>query len=158
VKAWWDGLSQRDRRILMVGGALLCVLLPYMLIWQPLNDRAERLERTLVNQRADVGWMQEAAAQLRASAGAVSATRTTGQSLLGTIDRTVREGPLAGTVRRVQPEGGNTVRVWLEDAPFDDLVIWLGVLETRHGIRATSLVVDRQAAPGRVNARLTLEG
>ncbi|WP_018954747.1 type II secretion system protein GspM [Thioalkalivibrio sulfidiphilus] len=158
MKAWWEGLTQRDRRILMVGGALLCLLLPYMLIWQPLHDRAERLERTLVAQRADASWMQQAAAQLRATAATGRTATPAGQSLLGLIDRTVREGQLGGTVRRVQPEGANTVRVWLEDAPFDELMIWLGTLETRHGIRATSLVVDRQAAPGRVNARLTLEG
>jgi general secretion pathway protein M len=158
MKHWWLGLSQRDRRILLLGGLLLIVILPYALIWLPLNDRAERLAEAVQAQRADVAWMQQAARQLGAAPASASADPDTNQSLLSVIDRTVREGALTGTVRRVQPEGASTVRVWLEEAPFDDLMGWLGRLESTHGIRVTSLVVDRQAAPGRVNARLTLEG
>lgn len=159
MKAYWEGLSARDRRILLIGGVILAVLLLYWLIWQPLTERAERLEQSVRAQHADLAWMQAAAERVRGVRVDRVADPVGGaeQTPLGVIDRTAREGPLAGTVRRVQPEGADSVRVWLEDAPFDDLILWLGALESRHGLRVTSLVVDRQPAEGRVNARLSLE-
>jgi general secretion pathway protein M len=159
MKEFWSGLSPRDRRILIIGAVLLAVLLPYWLVWQPLTERAASLERSVAAQHADLAWMQAAAERVRGLQAAAPATPAArgGQSPLAIIDRTAREGPLVGTVRRVQPEGAGAVRVWLEDAPFDDLVLWLGTLETRYGLRVTSLVVDRQPAEGRVHARLSLE-
>lgn len=158
MKSFWANLGPRDRRILTIGGIFLAVLLPWWLVWLPLTERVERMERSVSAQNADLAWMQAAAERVRgAHAGATPADRGD-QSALSVIDRTAREGPLTGTVRRVQPEGTDTVRVWMEDAPFDDLILWLSILETRYGLRVTSLVVDRQPAEGRVNARLSLEG
>jgi general secretion pathway protein M len=159
MNAFWARLGSRDRRILIIGAVCLGVILPYWLVLQSLTEQAERMERSVSALYEDVAWMQAAAERVRGvEGGATGAPAAAGDgSPLSVIDRTAREGPLTGTVRRVQPEGADAVRVWLEDAPFDDLILWLGTLETRYGLRVTSLVVDRQPVEGRVNARLSLE-
>jgi len=48
------------------------------------------------------------------------------------------------------------VRVWLEDAAFDDFVTWLGQLNSKQGIFPESVSLERKS-PGRVDARLTLQ-
>jgi type II secretory pathway component PulM len=47
--------------------------------------------------------------------------------------------------------------VWLEGAPFDVLIKWLGTLSIQHGVDADTVTLERSEAAGRVNARLTLE-
>jgi len=160
MKQWWQSLTTREQQSLAIGAVVLTAIVLYWLIWEPLNVRAESLSRTVAEQRADILWMESAAEHLRDVRGTVPAGSGVNdeQSLLGLIDNTARSGPLAGTVRRVQPEGDQTVRVWLENAPFDDLMYWLSELETHYGLRVTTLVVDRQAAAGRVSARVSLEG
>jgi general secretion pathway protein M len=159
MSAFWASRSPRERRILIAGAVLVLIVLPYWLVWQSLGERAQRMERTVAGLYEDVAWMQAAAQRVGGlRAGTPAATPASGdRSPLSVIDRTAREGPLSGTVRRVQPEGTGTVRVWLEDAPFDDVVLWLGTLERDYGLRVTSLVVDRQPTEGRVSARLSLE-
>ncbi len=61
-------------------------------------------------------------------------------------------------MKRIEPEGQNSVRVWLEQAAFDDVIQWLQNLKRDYGIHTADIVIERQAAAGRVNARLTLEG
>ncbi|MGM0678169.1 type II secretion system protein GspM [Ectothiorhodospira marina] len=159
IQAWWREQSVRDRRILIVGGLFLCVALPYWLIWLPLSDRVAAMERDVVRLQGDLAWMEQAASQIRSARGQTQAAPADmgGQSLLGIIDATAQSGPLAGTLRRVQPEGGHTVRVWMENTPFDDMLLWLDELSRQYGVQVSSLVVDRQAAGGRVNVRLVLE-
>ncbi|MBK1672922.1 general secretion pathway protein GspM [Ectothiorhodospira shaposhnikovii] len=157
---WWQALSSRDRRILILGGLFLALILPYGLIWLPLNDRVEATARTVERLQGDLGWMEAASAQVRAArgqSGPAPAAQGT-QSLLGLVDATARQANLASSLRRVQPEGAGTVRVWMENVAFDDLLRWLDGLGQQYGIQVSGLVVDRQPAAGRVNARLVLEG
>ena len=93
---------------------------------------------------------------MRSSGGTV-AKGLGGRSLLSVADSTARAGGLATALKRVEPEGGNSVRVWLDGAPFDVLVKWLVTLSTQHGVDANSATLERSETAGQVNARLTLE-
>ncbi|MGL5993552.1 MAG: GspM family type II secretion system protein ExeM, partial [Aeromonas sobria] len=43
LQSWWQGISAREQRLVVVGGALLLVGLCYWSIWQPIANRiAER--------------------------------------------------------------------------------------------------------------------
>jgi type II secretory pathway component PulM len=74
------------------------------------------------------------------------------------VDRTLRERGLNRTLKRQQPVP-NGIRVEFESVAFDDLVLWLGTLESDYAmtVQAASLSAATQAGPGRVNASLTLE-
>jgi general secretion pathway protein M len=62
-------------------------------------------------------------------------------------------------LQRVEPEGANGVRVWLEQAPFDDVLRWLDKLSTERGVRVTAFATERRAEqPGRADVRVVLEG
>ncbi|SEP95843.1 general secretion pathway protein M [Ectothiorhodospira magna] len=158
--SWWQACSSRDRRTLIIGGLLLLLILPYGLIWLPLNDRLDNAARTVERLQNDLDWMMAASAQVQAARGQSSdLPRVQGaQSLLGLVDATARQANLASGLRRVQPEGAGTVRVWMEHVAFDDLLRWLDGLVQEYGIQVTGLVVDRQSEAGRVNVRLVLEG
>ena len=83
----------------------------------------------------------------------------TGQSLVVIVDSTLAQRSLSGALQRSQPTGQNGIRVEFQNASFDDLVLWLGDLSGRYGLRVQSgnFSVSTQSNPGRVNASLTIE-
>ena len=60
------------------------------------------------------------------------------------------------TIRRLEPEGPR-VRVVLEDAPFDAVILWLDAVQRDQGLRVSEIEITRRPAPGVVNAVLALE-
>lgn len=158
MKQYWSNLQPRERLVLITGGVALLLLMLYALVIDPYQTRAARLEQLVADQRSDLEWMREAGAQVRAlRTGAPQQAGAGGQSLLSLADSTARSQGLGGAVKRVQPEGQRSVRVWLEQANFDDVLRWLQTLSTRYGVGITALVADPSDEPGRADVRLVLE-
>ncbi len=160
LRAWFMGLEQRERRILIVGAVLASVLLAYMAVWQPLDGNLVRLRDSVAQQRSTLSWMERTAREVRSLRAASQGTggNVGGQSLLALVDQSARGAGLGGGISRIEPEGAGSVRVWMDNVSFDDLVLWLGQLQNTHGVRAQLISVERQDNPGRVNVRITLQG
>jgi general secretion pathway protein M len=157
---WFNNLEPRERRTLVIGAGALIVLLIYFLAWEPYRESMGLLENQVQAQRATAQWMEQAAQEarrLRAGAAPTGAAPA-GQSLLALVDTSSKRAGLAGAVKRLQPEGDQGVRMWLERASFDALIQWLATMDTRYGITVSSLAIEREDAAGLVNARLTLQG
>lgn len=154
IREWWQGISPRERRMVAGAGVALLLTVIWLAVVEPLQQRRAMLERGVPVQRELLTWMQDAAPRLRDAGPARAAA---GQSLFAVVDRSVRATPLGGAVQRLQPEGQASVRVWLENAAFDDLVRWLGTLEREHGVSPSAIAVERTDSAGLVNARVTLD-
>lgn len=77
--------------------------------------------------------------------------------MLATVDRTVTQANLKSTVKRIEPEGSNKARLWMEEGSFDRMVAWLVDLQRSQGVAIEEIRVDAKADDGTVNARLTLQ-
>lgn len=150
IRSWWLARAAREKVILTAGAAFVSGALAWALLLNPMAAHRAELARAVPEQRAFLAWMNTLSANPGRPAGATQG------SLFGVVDRSARATALAGTLSRIQPEGADTVRVWFDDAPFNDLVGWLAVLQREHGVQVTAFAVDRTATPGRVSARLTL--
>jgi general secretion pathway protein M len=141
-----------------VGAVVLAGLLAWALVWDPFARDYRRLQEVVAEQRDLAAWMEGAVAQVRRlQAGGSGPVPSRGdESFLALVDRTTKARGLAGAVKRVQPEGADKVRVWLEGASFDVMVTWLGQLSAAHGVRVTGAAIEGTDTPGRVDARLTL--
>ena len=159
MKEWFAGLEQRERRLVMGAAALLLVMLLYVAAWEPLVNNVGELRDATAHQRETLLWMQQAAREVKQLRGAGGArTRpASGQSLLSLVDRTAKSGKLGTALKRVQPDGEQRVRVWLEGAGFDDVVRWLVQLERIHGVTVGDSVFEAKEEAGRVDARLVFE-
>lgn len=159
MKAWFEALELRERRMLIIGTVLLSITLFYVLVWAPLENGVESMRKSNAEQQALLRWMQQSAQevkQLRGSSGR-PAQLAQGQSLLAAIDRAARANKLDDALKRVQPDGSNRARVWLEGASFDQIVRWLDGLQRQQGVRVVSSVFDALEEKGRVDARLVFE-
>jgi len=159
IGAWWHGLSERDRRVLLIGAPIVFVLLVWSFVWYPLARAREQLQVRVERERSDLAWMQQAAAEaanLRAK-GARGQVDRQGKSLFALADVTARGAGLATALKRVEPTGSKSVRVSFETANFDALIGWVDGLGRDYGVLATDFSADRVAGIGLVNARVVLE-
>lgn len=162
MKAWFATLAPRERMLVIAAAVIATFGLGYIALWEPLAASVARLEQSVQAQRELKQWMQKSAAEAQRlrGAGAPTPVASSGEgsrSLLSITDETVRENNLGSSVRRIQPEGQTIVRVVLEQASFDDMMIWLGTLQRSFGVSVVDLAVDRHEQVGRVGARITLK-
>jgi general secretion pathway protein M len=159
IRAWWDGLQARERRMLGVGAVVVALMLGWALLWYPLSHARSDLASRVARQRDDLAWMRQALGEtknLRAQ-GAHSRADRQGKSLLALADVSARGAGLTGALKRVEPAGSSSVRVNFEIADFDTLVNWLDSLARDYGVQVTDFSADKVEGLGLVNARVTLE-
>jgi general secretion pathway protein M len=147
-----SSLSERERRMAVIGGGVAAALL-LVAILLPLNRSVSRANERVGRKQADLAWMRTVAPELSGSSAA-TAQPATEESLLVLVDRAARESGLALTSS--EPSGPGGLRVRLDDAPFDTLVGWLARLADQHGIRVEAASIDGAGEPGLVNAAVVL--
>ncbi len=155
MMVYWAQLKPRERILVIGSGLFIILLMLYALLWEPFVNKADQLNDRIPGQMDLVAWMEQAALEvqeLKANKQQKSQIKG-GQSMLAVIDRTAKQRRLS--MKRVEPDGSRRVRVWLERASFDDLLLWIGSVQKEYGIRVNSMVVDKEDEPGLVNARLT---
>ena len=155
MNALFSSLSDRDKRFLAAGGFVLMLMLGYFLLYEPLSRDNQRLQAALERQDTDLVWMQQASRSLR-NRPVAQAVATTDEPLLVIADRTIQVAGLKQQLKRIQPDGDDKIRLWLEQASFSALIKWLDTMQRQHGIRVDAATVDRQEATGVVNAKLVL--
>ncbi len=159
IRAWWQGLQTRERRVLIAGGCLVAIILAWALVWYPLARARGDLTADLNRQRSDLAWMRQAMTRVQAlhKRGDRGQVSRQGKSLLALADVSARGAGLGQALKRVEPTGGNSVRVTFEIANFDALVNWLDALARDYGVQVSDLSVDKVPGIGLVNARVTLQ-
>lgn len=157
ARAWWATLAPREQRVVGAGGVALALIFLYLAVWQPVTKAQRDRTRALEDARALATQLEVLAVELQRNRGAGGgAVQAAGQSLLAIVDQSRRASSITKPPSRLQPEGDTTVRIWLEDVPFDALLRWLADLQTRYGVRVDTADIERESGPGLVNARLTL--
>lgn len=151
---WWSARAERERQVLSAGLVLLGIALAYLAVWEPLHGLQNRRIAALTQSRALAGQLELLAA-IAPGAG-VSSPGGRQQSLFSVVDQSAKASSIGKAPSRIQPEGESTVRVWIEDAPFDAVLRWLAELGNRHGVAVTEAEFERESASGLVNVRLTL--
>jgi general secretion pathway protein M len=155
-RAWWAGLAPREQRILGAGAIALGLILFFLLVWEPLTQQRAAREQALMDARALAEQLEITALEVRQTPAGTPAPASLGQSLLAVVDQSVKTSQIGKAPSRLQPEGDNTVRLWLDDVPFDAVVRWLHALQSRHGVNVENADIERQVEAGRVSVRVTL--
>ncbi len=157
MKEWWHNLQPREQRVLLGGAAALALLMIYILILDPYQKEMARLHQAVTAKRLDLQAMQQAAAEIDTlRRGGAGGQLPAGQSIMGVVDSSAKQFSVGGGIKRLQPEGEHTVKVWAEQVAFDDLIRWLDELQKKNGIAIYAITIERQEANGLVNVRMEL--
>jgi general secretion pathway protein M len=155
IRQWLGGLAPRERNLVYLAAALLCIAIVYFAIVLPITSAAKQRAARVEQKTADLAWMRQVAPQVMAAAAAGGGTASS-ESLVVLVDRTGREAGLGNAIRDQSPDGDQGLRLQLQGASFDVLVAWLASLQQQYGVRVESAMIGATSAPGLVNASLTL--
>ncbi len=153
---YWNNLQAREQRTLLLGAVAALLLGIYALVIDPFTQKMAQLEQRVVSDRELLVWMEQSAAQVEALRRSGGAKRSSGKSLLSLVDSSAKRNGLGAALKQVKPEG-NGVRLRFEQAGFDDMLRWLGRLDSEHGVGVSSLNLERLDEAGKVNASVVLE-
>lgn len=159
IKAWFGGLEQRERVMVIIGAVAIVLAVFYYGVWQPLNTGLARARSQVAAEAELARWMiglRGEAEILRANSGD-RPVKGKNESILAIIDATSRARGLADAVRRIQPDNNDEAVVTLDDAAFDRMLKWLHLLRRDYNIHIAAMTVTRDTTQGRVQARLKLE-
>jgi general secretion pathway protein M len=153
MKAWFTQLNQREQMSVVMLGLALTLYLLYVLAWSPLDSR--RHDLTLQNSAIAVSLVRVDAMvsellHLRDSGVKVDAKR----NLTSLINQSTARLQLS--VSRLQPNSRGDIQVRLENAAFDDIVLWLHEMEYKQGLLVHEVSVTPAGSIGRVNATVRL--
>lgn len=161
MKAWFLGISERERYLLMIAMAVILGSVLWFYAWKPLVKYKASLESDLVAIAEDANYLQQAKAQLLANQ--VEAANK--QPIDTTTSVQIAVAPVLQKYQLDKPEilsrseakGKDGVNLRLDNAPFDQVIAFLAELEAQYAIYATSIGLIPGAAPGLAGLQLTLE-
>ena len=153
MKFSFDTMSEREQKLLKIGGAALVLILIFGVLL-PLNSSVSKAHARVTKKQADLVWMRGVAPYL--ANAPVRATGGTGESLLVVVDRSAKESGLQKSVVGTEPSGPGSIQVRLEKASFDAIVGWLSRLAEQNGLSVEGATIDIAGAPGVVNAAIVL--
>jgi len=151
VKAWFFGLSQRDRWIVVILGAVSVVVVLWGFGMQ-LRSEVESL-RTSVDTKQRL-LIDVARIEGEQPTTVASDQQGRDQTLAVIVDNTARSHGLNPT--RTRANGPSGVDVSIQGASFDALVAWLVVLHGTYGVDVDTASFTSAREAGLVNGQLSL--
>jgi general secretion pathway protein M len=149
LKSTFLQLSDREQRLVIISAALVLVAIFYWGFWSPLNTSLERDQTAVENQTELLDWVQKnanRAVQLRSSG--VDKASFSG-SLPQVVNQSANSMKIA--ISRMQPQG-DELQVWIDQAPFNDVLGWLQSLE-KTGVSILDIDIVASDLPGQVKIR-----
>lgn len=158
IQNWYHGLQQRERQLVLTASIVVITTLLYLLIWEPIVNGVGDQKQKYDSQADILDWMQTAAVEVRTLKATGAAKRQTNSSQPVTllVEQSAAAAGLKPFIRKLESTSNKGARITIDEASFDQLLLWLNTLQTQYGISVTSANLDRVEKPGAVNARMTL--
>lgn len=158
LRDWLNKLESRERQIVIGGAIFLIITMFYLIIWDPIFSARDQQVQLLQTQQQTLDWMIETGNEIQAlqSGGASSVNRFKNQSISSLAERSAQSMGVKQQITKLET-AKNGVKVELEGADFDRLILWLSDMEQKYAIQASNIQIEKQDKPGAVEARVTLE-
>lgn len=158
MKDYWNSLTERERLMVMIGGALAVLVLGYFAVLRPLAGYVSASERDMAAARASYERIASGAAEVTAARerGTSSNQRASSVPLRVAVSRAARDAGVA--ISRIQPGENGGLTVWVESVPSPVMYRWINQLSNTHGIAPAKVIAQKSATEGRLRVQLQFEG
>ena len=150
ARDWYHAQAPRDQLIVRGVAILLALSLTFLILVLPLLQQNTQLSTTLNAKMSFYNTMADNAGRFAQGRGASAAASNT--PLLALVSQQARKSGV--TLTRYEQDG-DSLRVWVDGAAFDEAITWMEELGRQFGVRATQVNIDRIGDAGRVNIRAT---
>lgn len=161
MQAWYQGLSSREKFIVLYGGIILIAVLFWAFVWEPIAKRHKQLETQMLQKQEELIWMQQASLQalqlqaLQQNGNQAQQTKSNENPQL-VVDRLLKRFNLDQASPSLQPKGAQGVQLSLKLAPFDRFVRFLETLEQKHGLIINHFSIRPAKEVGMANISVSL--
>ncbi len=150
----FTALSLRER--ILIGAALLVglLLIAYIYLWEPKMKQLKNLRDIKVPQSEQtLAWVEQALMHAQNSPADARKKIIEGP-LLTVIEQTAEKAGVRASIRRMQPNQAQAVKIWMEEVPFDSWLRWIELLRQQNVFVERASIVKH--SPGLVTIRVTL--
>ena len=152
MKEHWDKLSERERWMLVIGGAFFVIYLLYATIYSPLISALQQRAEQLIEKKETLAWMQTVRQQYVAknSPKALHA----GQ-LLTVLTDELKKTSFQSFSYRLQQTSSNDIQLSFAKVPYNLFLAWLWRINEHYTLAIKQWNVARTDAPGIVQLSMT---
>ena len=151
-----NALPDNDKRALLIMIVVVALGAAYWTLTSSYKSQ-QQAKQFYEKSVMDFKWLQANEAHVRARQAQPvqpAADSGDGSSIINRITTSAK--PFGMDIKRFQPEGETGLRLWLEQAEFDQLLRWLAALEKQQ-LSIEQLDIDRvKDRPGLVDVRILL--
>jgi len=153
-----DAMEKRERNMVIAAGFVVVITLLYAVVWEPIFSDLENQQQRYQSQHQLLIWMKEKSSEIKAlqSAGAQSTARFNNQSTSSLVERSAQSMGMKPFIKK-QTSDKKCVKIDLEQASFNRIILWLNDMQSKYGIQTTNIKIEQQEKPGTVDVRVTLE-
>ncbi|WGW00455.1 type II secretion system protein M [Vibrio sp. YMD68] len=148
-RLWWQGISIREQRLVMICTGLLVVGVGYWGILEPIQQRSLQAQNKVNSEQQLLNWVKNKAdeiTQLRAQSGLVTTSEPLNQVISSSASRFKVE------LIRIQPRD-DMFQVWVQPIEFNQLIGWITYLKEQQGVDVEHLDVARTDQDGMVDVK-----
>lgn len=160
VKEWWLALSDKERRVLSIGGACLTLFIIYQFIWTPWLNSIDTMRQQIKVKQKTLSWMQAAdkAMQKKDHALLNQPKITSPVVLLTTLKSKIKAAGLDSSLIQLKQVNGDAIEIQFQKIAFDSLMSFL--LETVKELHVSIVQFKAVEAgmPGMVNINMIIQG
>lgn len=151
LQDFWASRSERERRVYFWGGIaiLAAIILLYVLL--PLHTQRKQLRASLPQLRADAVALEHAAEEAVQLKSAV-VTRTPGDR--NSFADAAGMAGLAPASYEIVSASNERTSVRVTQAPFDQVLAWIDLLQRQHRMRVDNARLQAQPAPNSVSGEI----
>jgi general secretion pathway protein M len=151
---WFEARAPREKRLLLVGGALVTWALLYSLLWAPAWDGCDRIRTSLPGLQAEVVQMQAQLDEARLLKGAAAIRAPQGLALRDVIAASLAQAGLPAPQISVLGKG---VQVEAKNVPFGVWMAWLDDVQRTDHVRVVNAHATGEAQPGHASVSVTVQ-
>lgn len=146
---WFDSQNGRDKKIIQSIAAFVVLCLIIVVFVQPFLAKQGLYQAKLGKSLSTYETLASNAHKFQSN----SAGGSSNGPILSLVTRQAKASNI--NLKRFEPDGDG-LRIWLEDAVFDDAIRWLEELNQQYDIQIKQINVDRSEKSGLVDLRGTL--
>ncbi|MFT6029308.1 MAG: general secretion pathway protein M [Oleiphilaceae bacterium] len=152
----YEMLPSRDRIALKTLGFVSILMFMYFALWQPAYLYKKESQSYLQQQKELLAMVIENKLALRGltSSSSSNTSALNSQQLVTSVTNLAKQTGVV--LKRFEPSGEREIKVWVDDASFDKMIIWLTTMKRTLNVRVEQISVEKSDGPGLVSARLTL--
>ena len=151
----WQMMAVRERRLIVGAGALVLLAIVYLLAIEPAWLARQRLERELPALRSQLARVDQLADEAR-QLGAAPAGAETPQAIRARLEQSIDGAGLRPALAQLQVTG-SLFDVRFRGVSHAAWLAWIDLAVRDARLRIVDVSVTREASPGLVTARVSLE-